>query len=179
MNILENINAQLEEFKKKRSDLVNQLKTEFPALITPLLQQSKRIESIGWAQYTPYFNDGDECVFRVSNDELWVNGEYEGESECGFLNPEVYKTLESEADKIENNKVASLTDRSWYNGKKIGEKGLAFNPEFDESEFKIFSEVKKVLQSVPEDFFKDLFGDHVKVTISKDGTIETDEYDHD
>lgn len=29
-----------------------------------------QVKRFGWKQYTPYFNDGDECVFGASN--LWI-----------------------------------------------------------------------------------------------------------
>ncbi|MFI7641887.1 hypothetical protein [Nonomuraea sp. NPDC049400] len=41
--------------------------------LQPLLQallDDPSIVSFGWHQYTPYFNDGDECVFGVGS--LWV-----------------------------------------------------------------------------------------------------------
>src|ERR1700674_1049946 len=33
------------------------------------------IENISWTQYTPYFNDGDPCVFRVGAYDPNINGE--------------------------------------------------------------------------------------------------------
>lgn len=32
---------------------------------------------------------------------------------------------------------------------------------------------------IPEDLMKDLFGDHIKVTINNDGSVETKDYNHD
>jgi hypothetical protein len=148
MELLNKINAQLDEFKAKRANLVKELQTEFPSLITPLLSQSKKIESIGWRQYTPYFNDGDECVFGVHNDDIYVNGEDQ------YDMPFVRKTV-------------------WDGSKSVP------NEEADPHEIDIVEQIEKVLQSIPEDFYKDLFGDHTAVTIHKDGRIETEEYDHD
>lgn len=34
-----------------------------------------QLQSFSWTQYTPYFNDGDECVFRM-NGLHYMNGEY-------------------------------------------------------------------------------------------------------
>lgn len=148
MELLEKINAQLEELKEKRKALVSELQKDFPSLIVPLLAESKRIESIGWRQYTPYFNDGDECVFGVNNDYLEVNGV--DEDNADFLNEKIWKD-----GKYEN------------------------NPDIDQHEVAIFEKIQSVLKSVPDDFYKDLFGDHVRVTIHKDGRIETEEYEHD
>lgn len=45
-------------------------------------------------------------------------------------------------------------------------------PENAEDEF------QEVLSSIDESFYKDLFGDHVEVIVNRDGTIETEEYEH-
>jgi hypothetical protein len=46
-------------------------------------------------------------------------------------------------------------------------------PEEAEGEF------HEVLSSIDDSFYKDLFGDHVEVIVSRDGTIEVEEYEHD
>lgn len=153
MEVINKIKEELELFKAKRADMVKQLQTEFPALLAPLLSQSNRIESIGWRQYTPYFNDGDECIFGVHNDDLTINGidDYDGE----------------EKD------IAFIKEKIWNGDKWI------VNTDLDKHEFNILNQVEEVLRSIPDDFYKDLFGDHVKVTVFKDGRIETEEYEHD
>src|SRR5689334_3768923 len=35
------------------------------------------MESFGWTQYTPYFNDGEECVFSANTEYPTINGEKE------------------------------------------------------------------------------------------------------
>jgi hypothetical protein len=154
MSVIDQIKQSLEEFKQKRKALTNELQKEFPGLLKPLFEKSAKIESIGWAQYTPYFNDGDECIFRVSNDILYVNGVHleDSDNEILFLHEEIYNNKTGKWDK---------------------------NPELDQAESQIVDEIVSVLQSVPKEFYKDLFGDHVQVTIYKDGRIETEEYNHD
>lgn len=53
------------------------------------------------------------------------------------------------------------------------------NPNFDSDEYQILCQINEILNDIPEDFYKDLFGDHCQVTIYKDGRIEVEEYDHD
>lgn len=153
MELVDKINEQLEAFKAKRADLVKQLQAEFPSLLLPLFSQSKRIESIGWRQYTPYFNDGDECIFGVHNDDLTINGidDYDGDE----------------------NEIAFIKEKIWNGDKWV------VNTNLDKPEFDLLQQIEKVLRSIPDDFYKDLFGDHVKVTVYKDGRIETEEYEHD
>ena len=131
MTIVEKINAELQAFNAKKQELVENLRTEFPVLLAPLFEKSKMINSIGWTQYTPFFNDGEECTFSV-HELNHVNGEY--------------------YDSYDDDNVV------------------------DEN---VVEQFQSVLSSVPDDFYRDLFGDHVLVTVHRDGRIEVEEYDHD
>jgi hypothetical protein len=75
MEVLTKIKQQLAEFDAKRKEMVSELQKEFPLILQPLLHKDETIKSISWNQYTPYFNDGDECTFSVHNDDIYVNGE--------------------------------------------------------------------------------------------------------
>lgn len=50
---------------------VDALRKEHAAKVKPLLQafikSNPQVAEVRWSQYTPYFNDGDECVFRVND----------------------------------------------------------------------------------------------------------------
>lgn len=154
MEILEKINAELDAFKAKRTDLTKQLQLDFPKLFTPLFEKSKSINSFGWEQYTPYFNDGDECVFGVHHGDLDING--------------VDKYDDEAAEK------RAFVEKKIWNGKDWVE-----NKQYDQQEGEVLEEIKKTLASIPDEFYKDLFGDHKKITVHRDGSIETEEYEHD
>jgi len=150
-SVLANIKDRLAEMEAKRKEMVEEIRKEFPNLLKPLFERSELIKSISWTQYTPYFNDGDECTFRVSHD-ININGEYKD-------------------------------DISWYSWKYkyFVQKG-EYKEESDEwnlEECAIVEEIEKVLENIPENFYKDLFGDHCEVTVNSDGTISVDEYEHD
>jgi hypothetical protein len=142
MEVLTKIKQQLAEFDAKRKEMVSELQKEFPLILQPLMQKDETIKNISWNQYTPYFNDGDECTFSVYNDDIYVNGE-------DLYDLEGYEQSYSRKDREPNNLERTI------------------------------DEIRAVLREIPEDFYKDLFGDHVKVTVNRDGTIETEEYDHD
>lgn len=42
-----------------------------------LFAQFPKLETFSWTAYTPYFNDGDECIFsaNTSSDAIWINEE--------------------------------------------------------------------------------------------------------
>lgn len=92
------------------------------------------VQSIGWTQYTPYFNDGDECLFGTHIDYPYINTE-------------------------------DTWDVDW------SETSKHLRPVRDA--------IRTVLREVDNEDFLCLFGDHVKVTINRDGTAITEEYDHD
>ncbi len=66
-----------------------------------LFSENPDLESFSWHQYTPYFNDGDPCVFSVHTDDVYVNGVNEyGDTLDG--------DEEEEANKELLNKVSSF-----------------------------------------------------------------------
>ena len=156
MTTLEKIKAELEAFEAKKKVFVEDLRKEFPTMFKELFDKSEKIESFGWVQYTPYFNDGDTCEFRVRCDDPYVNGEYI--DECDWYDWRIKYYLKGDE------KYANL---------------LTENPELDIESYKVVEEFISVINSIPEDFLKDLFGDHAQITIHKDGRVEVDEYEHD
>lgn len=150
-NLLETIKQKLEVIEEQKKAMVAELQTEFPKLFTELFQKSKLINSFTWRQYTPYFNDGDSCEFGVYADSCDINGE--------------------DYDELE-----------WYSWKvKYDEyrEELKEDKNVNIEESLIVDEFVEVVNTIPEEFLKDLFGDHVKVTVNRDGTVEVEDYDHD
>jgi hypothetical protein len=172
MEMLEQIKSKIQEINKQKEELVAQLRTDFAPALKPLFEKSDgEITSLGWVQYTPYFNDGDECIFSVNTDldyGIRVNGEQLDDSE--FFENSTYglqKYLKKDG-----------SYESWI--EKYPEDTL--NPETMEKELKNYSillEFEELLESIDSKFFKDLFGDHVEVIINSDGTTIVNDYDHD
>lgn len=152
MDALTSIKAKLSELEEKRKVALEEIRKEFPTLLIPIFQKSKLITSIGWTQYTPYFNDGEECTFGVHNDSLLINGEDEYDLEWYSWKIDEY---------LKSGKYADEKDK------------------WNIDEYKIVEEFKEVLSQIPEDFYKELFGDHSEVTVKADGTIATEQYEHD
>ena len=157
MEIVEQIKEELKKFQEKKKELTEQLRSEFPNLIKPLLDKSELIETLSFTGYIPYFNDGDECTYSVNLD-LEVNEESgnnfkdwrakyylqdlaEGKSEIRYQ-----KEIESEDINLEENKI--------------------------------IIEIEKLLETIPEEFYKELFGEHAKIIIYKNGEIKVEEYEH-
>ena len=59
-----------------KDEIFNLSKDVFEDGCKNIFEKYPKIESLGWNQYTPYFMDGDTCVFSANTDYLSVNGEY-------------------------------------------------------------------------------------------------------
>lgn len=111
-----------------------------------------RLDSFGWTQYTPYFNDGDECVFGVRNDEPYFNGEHS--YDVGTIHETKYENVGGQYQKVAN-------------------------PDYDAELGGAFAAVREFLTSFDESDYRELFGDHKKVTVKRDGALDIDDYEHD
>lgn len=172
MNILEKIKQQIAEFDEKRKVLLDELKSDFAPMLRPLFEKSNgKISSIGWKQYTPYFNDGDECVFSVDMDldyGLTFNGESIDENEAITANTYGLSKYLAKDGSYEN----------WIS--KYPKDSI--DPVKDADELELYSlllEFHELLTSIPDSFYKDLFGDHCEVTIYSDGSVNVEHYNHD
>lgn len=114
------------------------------------------INGVKWNQYTPYFNDGEPCVFSV-NDPVagfvrdWSNVSSWGELDDGEEGDWVYDGWTSAREKLGPEKQEQIEQIDQF---------------FD------------LFRKVPDDIFLSLFGDHCTVLATKDG-FEVEEYEHD
>lgn len=53
--------------KAAREAAKSLVKTVFSETVTEVFTQLPSLISFGWTQYTPYFNDGDECTFTAND----------------------------------------------------------------------------------------------------------------
>lgn len=116
--------------------------------------------SFSWTQYTPYFNDGDECVFSV-HAEYGTTLKFEGESDD-----------EDEEDDGET--------FSSYNAKYADPSVElpSYYADVPRWKFNVGGDVASLIGGVDDDTMKALFGDHVRVTVTREG-IDTEYHEHD
>lgn len=118
-----------------------------------LFEKHPKLESFSWSQYTPYFNDGDECIFSVNNSYIEVK----------FDGKEFEEVSGSSFDK--HNPSYGSTD---YNKETRENVGLE----------EAYKDIEELLSSIDEDSYNNIFGDHVKVISSRKG-FKTQDYEHD
>lgn len=148
-----------------------------------------------WTQYTPYFNDGETCTFSVHDVYLVATDKLEecrnrssGE-EFGFSfstakkrygRPDETKSYETDDySKPLPRKTAGFGYESQrYEKKKVEYVEPGF-PAIEGYDVAKLDELSKAWHALPEDLMENAFGDHVRCSISADGTVAVNEYDHD
>ncbi len=81
--------AKLDEIKRLKDQYTAAVKEAgvdaIREFFAPLFEANPTILGFRWQQYTPYFNDGEPCVFRVYDLECRVANAEPGEDEDGWL----------------------------------------------------------------------------------------------
>lgn len=150
-----------EQINEKKAELDRIIKEFGEQAIKEYLQEfwdkNPTILGLRWNQYTPYFNDGDPCVFSVREVRFRFadSEEDSGDYEDGYEDTWDYE-YHRFPDINRNDRAASLAAIPEYvAAKKLND---------------IWKNNEMTLLSV--------FGDHVQITADRD-KIEVDEYSHD
>lgn len=163
------LHKELEATIKQARD---KIKVEAQALISAVFEDffatNPNVYGIGWTQYTPYWQDGDECTFEVNDINVYLteasleeHGFHEGDQ--GLLTMRAYYAREKKNTKVDgiDAQIAAI------GGIEVLEKAInAYKP------------VKSLLKSIDYQYMEMLYGDHVSVLYTKDG-VEVEEFEHD
>ena len=156
--------AEQEELRRKFQTTAQAL---FKETTKEFFEGNPAITAVVWTQYTPYFNDGDTCEFRV-NEPTFTNapdpenvrwGEYNGDEENVFA--------------VENISYVMTSDRDYY---KEDREAIEKAGGIDVDSCEAFS--RMIQSSAMEDVMLAMFDDHVQVIATRDG-FEVNDYDHD
>lgn len=93
----ETLQQEFTDFKKKVEELRLQLQKTGEQFLAQnfkeLFEKYPKLEKISWTQYTPYFNDGDECTFRSNHRYADIEGEDLGASGIKEVESELSKFM--------------------------------------------------------------------------------------
>ena len=182
-----------------------QMKSDCRAFIEQAAQElfkiAPEIDHVYWTQYTPFFNDGEPCSFNVHDFYYVLEGE---EDESYLYNQKDY----FEAQESLEYARMYVTDRNaWFEWYKSRYKlpadatlsGYYYPTSIEQAQEQVviieqqmlkhtwddververaFESFYKCMQLIPDDIMEAVYGDHVRVTLSRLGTI-VDEYHHD
>lgn len=144
-----------------------------------------QIKAIGWTQYTPYFNDGDECIFSVREPQLLLaesqkDDEEDYEDEFGPGWRDSYSFYDYVEDKTQTPRQSTK-----YNPNTRKHEPYDYYPRVkvyatpeDEALYGLLNNLYTSFQQNQE-ILKSVFGDHVRVKAYADGNIEIEPYYHD
>lgn len=157
--------GQIREAQKQIDEARKQFVRTMKRLTRPIIEEMgaeimrahPEITSIRWSQYTPYFNDGSPCTFRVY------------EPEFSFTESFVASLAE-----LQYEKYVCENDEGFYNIYSSG-RGT---PEFLKKLGDAQNNFNLLLEEL-EESLEDVFGDHSQVTVKRDGTIQVERCDHD
>jgi len=149
--------SQISDIKKEVLDLSSGIFEDFYKYI---FEKYPTLESFGWSQYTPYFNDGDTCIFSVNTDYISVNDEYVDEAKW-------------------SSEVNVINWGNWNRELKVYEGRVEQpNPNYDPVLTAASNEITNFLGNFDNDFYLSKFGDHAEITVTK-SEIKISDHDHD
>lgn len=150
LNRLQTLRAEYENLTKTVGvDLVK-------ALAKDVFAKAPVITKLKWSQYTPYFNDGDECVFSVHGVRFYVGDETaEAAKKLKYYDAEYGMDIWGKVEKV-------IEDF----GQVLTEDGARALFAFDQ-----------FCQQYDRDILLPCFGDHVEVIVTREA-IEVEDYYH-
>lgn len=159
-----------ERMKSEGQDAVKEMFFDF-------FQKHPEVRAIVWAQYAPWFNDGDACEFSVNDLELRLDLDKVAEDVrkvLGYLSNDDDSDSESHESALKN----IDEDESYQNHyiKKAGLQKRRLTPE-ERSILDDFAKLNKTCQEA-EDVMELAFGNHVQVCATREG-FKISTYEHD
>jgi hypothetical protein len=171
--------------KRVREAATNEMRPALKSALMELKEKVPQISKLYWTQYTPHFNDGDECIFHMNEVYFFVRGipavsedyvrKY-GNQDVDSLHPEerhdTFSVWRFDAAQIEKDiKENRYCD---YGIKKFIKDNILT---MEQAQY--VGEFATALKGL-EEAFHVAFGDHAQITVNVDsGEIEVDSYDHD
>ena len=144
------------DYAVAKKELVAKMEVALKQELREVFVKCPELKNIVWAQYAPYFNDGDECVFAV-HEPTFTNDEFDHSI--------AYGETPNQGD-----------DGIWAWGYNCYNSQEGAVPEEYHS---VFEELRKSLASSEmEPILREMFGNHVIVQVTADG-VTVEGYSHD
>lgn len=141
------------------------------------------VEAVRWEQYTPYFNDGDVCVFNIHDAYIkFVGVDEGGECEDGFGDGKAYPDGYWATHYNKHSHGIGSYQKPVPAGKiphDYKDQRFFVNGAVREDISAAFTAVARAITSeIHADDFLDVFGDPAQVTATRAG-FDVEHYDHD
>lgn len=169
------------QMENSRNSFIRQGEKLFKEAVKELFKENPTLQDFSWDEYTPHFNDGDECVFSVHFDSMRINGEDKEDAECIYTLESLNKLL-SNKKKSEARIIMELSDTSkdkWEveSLKRDLETLKTRDSEEVAEKYRIKKAVYELLSNIDDSVYKEMFGEGT-VTVTREG-ITVEECEHD
>jgi hypothetical protein len=164
-------------------------KAALAKLISKYFELNPSVLFLFWQQYTPYFNDGDECKFRLGDiisfelkNELIEEREEESEASGLVKFPrdkegnKILPTVEYMLDNV-NGEEVDFDPMSELLEKAVNPCSSEDYADFFMVKSDYGSSFYKQMRSI-QHVLQEVVGDHVNVVVGRDLKIHTTEYEH-
>jgi hypothetical protein len=144
------IDEAMRQYQIQINLLQAKFRDEFTSISSSFFEAVPSIKSITWSQYTPYFSDGDECIFSVNSIEFASDENEDQETYRDFSDEDEFSC-----------ELYSLKNKNKLSPEQIT----------------LCEKMEEIIQS-NDNLMKDIFGDHVLVILTK-GASNVSDYKHD
>jgi hypothetical protein len=161
------------ELQKQIKEARKKIKVEAQSIIKGVFdeffEKHPNVYAIGWTQYTPYWQDGEECTFRVNEIKLFLSKDSQEEDEDDYHegDQELLRDRAYYAKDGDQEELAKIDAKIAQAGGIDAYKAIV----------KDFGVVTKILEAIENEYMEMLYGDHVSVLYTKKG-VKVEEYDH-
>jgi len=194
MKAIEKLQGLTDQIRHMKEQIAKDGATLIGRAAKEILDQYPAVVGFQWTQYTPYFNDGNPCEFSVG--ELYVFIEDPEKVKEWAEKKAAWEDKNSTAQGLSEEQLQKLGIKvePWVEpgpfdmckwGADEGEYVSTYDPNVVRERAKygpcwndIVSLAKWIGDGTNEDVMETVFGDHVKVSITRNG-VETKEYKHD
>jgi len=169
-NALDNIKAAMVQYDEAKAVVNEKVKTNLAKAFVDFFDQNPLIKVIGWAQYTPYFNDGDACIFSICEVGFSMDENDIGADPYDYT--KISKPHQYTLDAAAEGKDYALEAVVKWEALCAEHSEAILNQTVANCD-----ELSNLLEHI-DDQLEEMFGDGVQVVVTRNG-IDTEEYEHD
>lgn len=168
----EQLQTLINEYNKKKEELRSEVSSKgasyFNYIFDDFFSLNPEVEKISWTQYTPYFNDGDPCVFRVGELVAVLFGDTQADCYEGSI-MDLSNWLRERAEEAQWAK--DLVEQYYKNVSLAGSEQRL--QQVRDNVLKLEDEIQSF-----DEWLQVIYGDHAQIIVTKDET-RVEEFDHD
>lgn len=159
----------IQEAQRQYRGLLESTALKLSESLVDILNNIDGLHRIQWSQYTPFFNDGDACIFSVC--EIWF---FTDKSIANALGEEHIKSVDDIDHTQWPEDIGGVCIWSHMFRQKDSFDAEKWN---SREQLDACNQIKLFLEG-SEDLLLAAFGDHVRVVVSPDG-VTVEDIDHD